>query len=222
MFGFTSETRRQESQRKERQEQLRKLLLTQTPNEKGRSSDYSKKAIAYCEYCISEYEEWFEFNEGRWITWQKIAIIAGVVATLVATISFPRAWIPDEFEPYWGIVRAIPAAAATIATGFLSSFMYKEDAVRHELTSNALWNELAKFLVHAKPYNDKDGEEVDVRVFTSTICRLVETEVNSWGALVRGQRDGASDNNKGDVHSDPDKPIEDKDKATPPPTPPGP
>jgi hypothetical protein len=190
MFGFRKQERAEKRKLKDRQGELRTLLLTK--HEENRKSDKAKKAIVYCEYCISEYEEWFEINETKWLRWQKVAIISGVVATLVATITIPAEWIKSYPDlDYFGWIRGIPAAIATVATAFLSSFMYREDAVRHELTVNALWNELAKFICHAKPYdNDKDDkDDTDTSTFTNAVCRLVETEVTSWGALVRGSRD---------------------------------
>ncbi|MGY3132330.1 hypothetical protein ACVWZM_003012 [Bradyrhizobium sp. USDA 4501] len=190
MFGFRKAERAESQKLKERQRELRTLLLTK--HEKNRMSDKAKTAIEYCEYCISEYEEWFEINERKWFRWQKVAIISGVIATLVATITVPAEWTKSYPElDYFGWIRGIPAAIATVATAFLSSFMYREDAVRHELTVNALWNELAKFVCHAKPYDTTKDDE-DTSAFTNEICRLVETEVTSWGALVRGSRD--SDN----------------------------
>ncbi|WP_160321778.1 DUF4231 domain-containing protein [Bradyrhizobium pachyrhizi] len=186
MLGFWR--RSEAAERKERQDQLRKKLLTEFAN--NRQSNCAQTAIAYCEYCITEYEEWFEFNEGRWLGWQKIAIIFGVAATLVAAITVPPGLIASyPIFGYFGWLRAIPAAIATVAATFLGSFMYREDAVRHELTANALWNELVKFQVGAFPYNNKD-EAADTSAFMGAICRLIEVEVNTWGASVRGQREG--------------------------------
>jgi hypothetical protein len=167
-----------------RAEKLRNIVLKQGSNE--RASEESQKAIAYCEWCISEYEGWFDYNETRWLRWQKITIIGGVIATLAGVITVPEhwlAWAPDLQSFSW--VRGVPAAIATIAASYLGSFNYREDAVRHELTANALWNELAKYQARAEPYNN--GESKDTSAFLTNVCRLVESELHSWSALVRGR-----------------------------------
>ena len=103
----------------------------------------AKKAIAYCDLCIKEYEGWFEWNETRWIFLQRTIIIGGVVATLAGVITIPDSWA--ESIPWiksFGWVRGVPAGIVTIAAGFLSSFTYREDAVRHESTATALWSKI--------------------------------------------------------------------------------
>jgi hypothetical protein len=145
-----------------RADELRQIILK--PDKRERTSEESKKAIAYCEWCIAEYEAWFEYNEARWIRWQRVTIIGGVVATLAGVITIPDiwvTWVPNPQSFSW--VRGVPAAIVTIAASFLGSFNYREDAVRHELTANALWNELAKYQTVAEPY-DK-GELKDTSLF---------------------------------------------------------
>jgi hypothetical protein len=65
----------------------------------------------------------------------------------------------------------------------LGSFNYREDAVRHELTANALWNELAKYQTCAEPYDKKD-EVKDTSTFMNNVCRLVDSELKSWSIQV--------------------------------------
>ena len=72
---------------------LRKIILEQ--GEK-RGTEESKKAIAFCQKCIAEYEEWFDWNESRWLRWQQIAIIGGVVATLAGVITMPEDWLKEH------------------------------------------------------------------------------------------------------------------------------
>ena len=177
MFGF-----QRRSEREKREQELRELVLK--PDENVRSSLEAKKAIAYCEYCILTYEEWFELNEKRWMWWQKVVIVGGVVATLSGVISIPPSWsslLPGLESFRW--LRGVPAGIVTIAAGLMSSFTYREDAVRHELTANALWNELAKYQGRAEPYNKTDERE-DTSAFLNNICKLVDTELHAWSALV--------------------------------------
>src|SRR5262249_21601959 len=144
---------------KNREETLEKELndALQASVKDTRPSNQAEAAIAYCNFCIETYEDWYRW-ESRWIFYQCVVVVGGVVATLAGVITFPRAWLfwltndPHAFS--W--LRGIPAAVVTIAAGFLSSFTYREDAVRHELTAQALRNELVKFQSHAKPYNTSD------------------------------------------------------------------
>jgi hypothetical protein len=177
----------------QRRKELRELLMKQA--ETTRPSEGSKTALAYCQSCITEYEEWFDWNEIRWVGWQQVVIIGSVVATLAGVVSLPAEWlkwIPDAQSLSW--LRGIPAAVTTIAAGYLGSFTYREDAVRHELTAQALWNEMAKYIGHAEPYNKLDDAE-DTGNFLKTICLLVETESRSWSALVTNIKVGAQPNN---------------------------
>jgi hypothetical protein len=191
MLGLSRAERTDKLEARARAKEIRTLLLRESG--KTRATEEAKRAIAYCEMCIAEYEEWFEWNEARWLRWQKVTIIGGVVATLAGVVTIPASWL--EWAPKdigalsW--LRGVPAAVATIAASYLGSFNYREDAVRHEVTSNALWNELAKFQARAEPYNLDDGE--DTSAFTNRVCDLIETELHSWSALVRGNRqDGSS------------------------------
>jgi hypothetical protein len=179
MFG---ERRAERKKRKEEMEALRKSVLAESGQH--RTSVEAKKAIAYCEYCIREYEDLFEYNEWRWFFWQRVVVVGGVVATIVGTISLPNTWT-SGWEAF-GWLRGVPAALATIAGGLLSSFTYREDAVRHEMTANSLWNELARFQVRAEPYNGTEPK--DTSAFMNAVCRMVESELSSWSALVGGAR----------------------------------
>lgn len=78
------------------------------------------------------------------------------------------------------------AVIVTIAAGYLSSFTYREDAMRHESTATALWSELARFQGHAKPYDKSDPE--DTSAFINNLCRLIELETPNWSALVVGNK----------------------------------
>jgi hypothetical protein len=92
--------------------------------------------------------------------------------------------IPNYHYLSW--LRGVPAAIVTVAASFLGSFSYKEDAVRQGVTRNALWNELAKYLGHAAPYNKAEPE--DTSVFLNNVALIVDSELNSWSTLVRGDR----------------------------------
>ena len=80
MFGYFGKSRAEKSGNDERMKALREGLLK--PNENVRSSVEARKAISYCEYCILEYEELFELNEAKWLQWQTVVIVGGVVGTL--------------------------------------------------------------------------------------------------------------------------------------------
>jgi hypothetical protein len=183
MFGFLGKRRTEDKELEERLEALRTSLLKD-----GRPSPEAARAITYCEYQIRTYEDWYQWNEGKWLLWQKVIIIGGVIATLSGVMSIPTQWI-DWIHDYesLGWLRGVPAAIVTVAAGFMGSFTYREDAVRHELTSNALWNELAKFQGYAAPY-DNETEKEDISAFLNTVCRIVENELHSWSALVAGNR----------------------------------
>jgi hypothetical protein len=163
---------------RQREEALEALLLAQEEN--PHSSEKAKKAIAYCQLNIMEYEHLAERDDTRWKLCQAIVVVGGVAATLAGTISFPQAW------DWLAWIRSVPAAFVTIAAGVLTSFSYRENAVRFEPVAVALWNELALFLTHASPYNK--GEAEDASAFSNAVCRLVEVEVHNWGALVRENR----------------------------------
>jgi hypothetical protein len=154
----------------------------------GRTSEQAKKAIAYCRSVIAEYEWWFEWNEARWVWYQRVVIYGGVIATLAGVATIPPEWFG---LPQWpvglGWLRGIPAAIVTVAAGLLSSFTYREDAVRQEVTAIALWNELAKYLGHAEPYSGAD-ERVATGLFVANVCRLVESEMHGWRTLVIGNQ----------------------------------
>jgi hypothetical protein len=179
MFGLSRATRAAKKSVDQKMEELRASILKQGTNE--RSSEESQKAIAYCEWSIHQYEDWFEYNEDRWYMWQQVTIIAGVIATLAGAIPFP-----ESLQP-WSWIRGIPAAVATIGASYLGGFSFREDAVRYELAANALWNELIKYQARAEPYN-KD-EAADTSLFLKHVCGLVESELNSWSTLARGNAD---------------------------------
>jgi hypothetical protein len=156
------------------------------PEGKARTSPEAKKAIAYCEYCILEYEKLFEDNEAKWYFWQTVVILGGVVATFAGVATIPESWIAAFHVKDFGWLRGIPAGIVTIAAGLLSSFTYREDTVRFEVTGNILSNELVKYLGKAEPYN---GDETnDTSKFVNRICELVEIELNGWRAVVGGDR----------------------------------
>ena len=143
MFTIFTRSRAKSDEREKRVEELRAILLASQQGKRG--SEEAKKAIAYCEYCIRTYESWFDWNESKWFLWQRVVIVGGVVATLAGVMSVPPEWIwwISDPEPL-GWLRGVPAAVVTIAAGFLGSFTYREDAVRHELTANALWNGISE------------------------------------------------------------------------------
>jgi hypothetical protein len=193
--GIVSFFSRKRDPKTDRELVLRKSLLA---NDQARQSESAKKAIEFCELCIDEYEAWADFNEARWSRWQKVVIIGGVVATLAGVITLPDAWILP-FMASFGWLRGVPAAVVTIAAGYLSSFTYREDTVRHEMTAGFLWIELAKFQTHATPYNKT--EEQDISAFVNNIGRLVENELLGWRALVQGikRENGAAPEGKDEV-----------------------
>jgi hypothetical protein len=181
MFEIKSQRRKVT---KSREDELRKQLLQGDT----RTSVEAKKAITYCEFCIADYEEWFDHNEARWLRLQRVVIIGSVVATLAGAITLPDEWLnaanpanAAKWTSSFGWLRGVPAGVVTIAAGYLSSFTYKEDAVRHEVTAMALWNELAKFMSHAEPYNKSESK--DTSAFLNAICRLVDNELKTWSAL---------------------------------------
>ena len=129
-----------EDEHDRKEQELMDILLKEGTKE--RATEEAKKAVAYCQMCANDYDYWFRFNEKRWIRLQATAIIAGVIATLAAIISFPMS--DDFLKTYLGQfvhslswVRAISAAVATIAASLLGAFSYREDAVRHEVTGKA-------------------------------------------------------------------------------------
>jgi hypothetical protein len=187
MWAFGRRKRTQKAEQREKE--LREFLTNHAENT-GQSKE-AQIAIAYCQHCICEYEDWFDWNEARWVGWQRVVIIGGgVIATLSGVITLPAQWlwwIPDPHSLSW--LRGVPAAIVTIAAGYLSSFTYRDDAVRHEVTALALWNELIKYRAGAAPYNKKEDE--DTSVFMNTICKIVETESQSWSAQVQGIRSEA-------------------------------
>lgn len=163
---------------------LREYLLD---SPKNTQSEIEKIAISYCHMCINDYESWFNLNHRRWIFWQSIAIVFGVIATISGAMDFKLiTTLFKEINPQivdslsW--IRGIPAAVATVASGLLASFTYKEDAIRHEASANALWNELAKFQTRAAPYNTNESGSVDgcTDKFINNICSIIEKENNEW------------------------------------------
>jgi hypothetical protein len=73
--------------------------------DKTRKSDGAKIAINFCEDCIKEYQEWFEFNDKRWSLYQGAIIVGGAVATLAGAVTLPRRGgqnciITAGFEPF--------------------------------------------------------------------------------------------------------------------------
>ena len=109
-----------------------------------------------------------------------------MVATLTGAASLPVSWIAWIPEPQsLARLRGVPAAIVTIAAGYLSSFTYRDDAVRHELTATALWNELVKYQGRAAPYNKNEID--DTSAFLNVVCKIVELESYNWSALVLGK-----------------------------------
>jgi hypothetical protein len=49
-----------------------------------------------------------------------------------------------------------------------------------------LWNELARYLGKAEPYNKTEAE--DTSAFINTICRIVDAELRGWRTLVVGDQ----------------------------------
>src|SRR3954467_3857923 len=74
---------------KSREEGLRKELL----QAETRTCAEAKKAVAYCELCIADYEDWFEHNEAKWLRWQRVVIVGSVAATLAGVITLPDDWL---------------------------------------------------------------------------------------------------------------------------------
>jgi hypothetical protein len=185
MFEWLRKTQPKKAELATREDALRRELLE--GGSKNRKSEDAAKAVAYCEMCIAEYEWWFEWNEARWNRWQQVAIISGVIATLAGVITIPYSWVSwspalTSSLPSLSWLRGVPAAIATIATSYLASFTFREDAVRHEVTANAMWNELAKYQVKAAPYNVTDA--VDTSLFMNIICSIVDSELRDWSSLV--------------------------------------
>jgi hypothetical protein len=157
-----------------REDELWKALL----QGEARSSEEARRAITYCKDFVDTYDGLYQDNEVRWIFWQRVMIVGGVVATICGVVPIPHDWA-DSF----GWIRGLPAGLITIAAGFLSSFTYKEDAVRHEVTSTALYNELVKFLCNAKPY-DAEKDSDDVSAFLDAVSQLVDSELETWSTQV--------------------------------------
>jgi hypothetical protein len=185
MIGFCW-AKRKKQKLKERQEQLYAIICKEGISE--RASAESSKAIAFCQARAAEYNYWWELNESNWYFWQGTAIIAGVLATIAGAIS-----IPDELQaavpwlsPSMPFIRSLLAALATAAAGYLGSFTYREDAVRHKLTEEKLWNELAKYQTRAAPYNKAEAK--DTSLFVNNVCRLVGSELEDWSTLVGSNR----------------------------------
>jgi len=185
MFAFLGGRRASKRRVEEKRKAFRETFLKGVEN--TRSSLEAQRAILYCESVIGDYEQLYDWNEARWLGWQRVAIVAGVVATLAGVITLPASWltwIPEPGSLSW--LRGVPAAIATIATSYLSSFTYREDAVRDEVTSAALWSELTKYLVKAEPYNKNEAD--DTSTFINVTCRIVEAELHSWRTLVVGDQ----------------------------------
>ena len=192
MWTFSAKKRSQRKAEKEEADRLAKRLQEEIfkESENHRKSEEARRAIAYCRRNIVEYEEWFRRNHSRWMLWQTIAIVAGVVATLAGVVHIPLSTecvktYCGQFWESFSWVRGVPAAIATIAAGMLASFSYRDDAVRHEMTANALWNELTKYLSRAEPYNGQE-EVKDTSTFLNNVCRLVNSELRGWSAVVKG------------------------------------
>jgi hypothetical protein len=183
MLAYFRTRRERQKQRDERMKVLREGLLESEG--KVRSSVEARNAIDYCEYCILEYEELYETNEAKWLGWQTVVIVGGVIATLAGVAAIPESW------EGLGWLRGVPAGVVTIAAGLMSSFTYKEDAVRSEWTANVLWNELIRYLGRAEPYTG-DDDKSDTSKFVNKICDLVEAELQSWRTLVADSRTAES------------------------------
>ena len=180
----------------DRKQELKKQLLEQAKS--TRPSQGAQIAIAYCLNSIDEYEDYFDWNELRWVCWQQVVLIGGAVATLSGVITIPHSWLWWLSDPHsFAWLRGVPAAIVTIAAGYMSSFTYREDAVRHEVTAETLLIELVKFVGKAEPYN-AEKENADTSAFLNTVCLLIETESRSWSALVSK----ASEENKATTGKD--------------------
>jgi hypothetical protein len=138
----------------QREEALETLILE---HGKAAQSEEAKKASAYCQLNISEYRRLWRRDERRWRRYQRFMIIGGIVATLAGVISIPPSW-HGEIVDSLGWMRGVPAAIVTVAASFLSTFAYRENAVRFEVTEIALWNELVRFLTLSEPYNKGEAE----------------------------------------------------------------
>ena len=176
---------------------LRALLVAE--GGANRTSDEAKKAIAFCHMRILDYEWWLAYNTKQWVRWQRIAITAGVLATLAGVITIP---VPDDWG-YWTKflrscfwVRSIPAAIATIAASFFGAFNYRDQTVRHAITASTLWNELARFQTRSAPYDKTD--EKDTSAFLNTVCGLINAESQGWRKQIK---DSQSDVRGGDTHT---------------------
>jgi hypothetical protein len=168
--------------RKRRAEDEGEQLWNELLKGKARSSEQARRAITYCRDFVDTYDKLYKDNEAKWFRWQRVMIIGGVVATLSGVV--PEEWFKLFSETAsFGWLRGVPAGLVTIAAGFLSSFTYKEDAVRHEVTSTAIYNELVKFLCKAAPYNNKN-ESDDISKLLNTVSQIVDTELETWSTQV--------------------------------------
>lgn len=158
--------------------------------EEWTTKEGAEAAIAYCKEEMTFYANTFNENHRQWKRWQRISIIFGVIGTIAATIQISSAVaVPyvGTIAPQWLVLlRALPIAIASIATGMLGSFAYQADAVRQGITSDLLTGELARFLAHAAPYEKSKGE-ARVSDFMDNVRSIIGTEQAGWEATVTSQ-----------------------------------
>ena len=168
----------------QQEEALEALILE---HGKAAQSEEAKKAIAYCRLNISEYRRLWKRDERRWRWCQRFMVVGGIVATLAGVITIPSSW-HGEIVDSLGWMRGVPAAIVTVAAAFLSTFAYRENAVRFEVTEIALWNELVRFLTLSAPYNKDEAENTNA--FVVKVCGLVDAEVYNWSVVIKESRAG--------------------------------
>jgi hypothetical protein len=159
--------------RRRREGKLKTFLLE---HGEVRSSNEAKKALAYCQLCISEYDHLWWRDGWLWTVCLTITIGGGIVGAFAGIVPIPQGW-----ESY-GWMRGIPAALVAAAAAAMTGFGFRENAIRFEQASEALWHELVRFQTLSAPYNK--GEPEDTSAFVNKICDLIDIEVHNWGTFM--------------------------------------
>jgi hypothetical protein len=142
-------------------------------------------AIEYCLREIEFYEEWGRHNRRHWKIWQNIAVISGIIATVLAALpNIPNTFFGDALTA--GVIRVIPTALTALSATVLGTYNYKGEHIRQGLTHDSLQGELVKFLSAAKPYDDP-SEKINLSLFVSNMRAIVAGELAAWRSQFQPQ-----------------------------------
>jgi len=129
-------------------------------------------ALARCNCLMARYLSWKKDNHQHSNRAQYTALIFTAITPVLLLIPWD----------YTKLLGAATSAVATIATGLLAIYGWRENYIRYGYVWHVLQVEKYRYLTHAtEEYSNSDKEKA-AKNFASRIEQIVMTEVTDWRA----------------------------------------